>query len=254
MSSVVTAITPVVAHYVAEKDGERMKSTIRNGIKLLLFMSVPVCVWLTFTGDSLISLLFERGQFSKADAELTSSLMVLMSPYILFSRAISITQAPFYAVRDTKTLVISMILSFVSYLVITPPLLYKFGVYGFPLATAASTALGALIMFLLLRRSFGAMDWSRLRTFSVQLIGASALACLALLLGQQSWMQFATSGWSRKLLAVGVPSLLGIMGFFAGAIIFRLIDPTWFPGLLPFGLGKHYGPASPAAESVPKRA
>src|SRR5207249_12266740 len=116
-----TATTPVVAHYVAEKNGERMMATVRNGIKLLLFISVPVCVWLTFTGDSLISLLFERGQFSKTDAELTGSLMALMSPYILFSRAISITQTPFYAVRDTKTIVISMILSFLSYLLITPP-------------------------------------------------------------------------------------------------------------------------------------
>ena len=253
MGSVVTATTPVVAYYLADKDREGMKSTVRNGVKLLLFMSVPVCVWLAWTGDSLIGLLFERGQFSKADTELTSSLMALMSPYILFSRAISITQTPFYAVRDTKTLVIGMILSFLSYLLLTPPLLYEFGVYGFPLAMVASTALGALIMLLLLRRSFGAMDWGRLRTFSVQLLGASGLASLGLLLGRQPWMHFAMSGWSQKLLAVGVPSLLGIIGFFAGALIFRLIDPAWLPGLLPFGLGKHYARNSQAAESFPKR-
>jgi len=249
MSSVVTATTPMVAHYVAEKDFEGMKSTVRNGIKLLLFMSVPVCVWLTLTGDSLISLLFERGEFSKADAALTGSLMALMSPYILFSRAISITQTPFYAVKDTRTLMLSMVLSFMLYLLITPPLLYGLGVYGFPLATAASTALGTLIMGLFLRRSFGSMDWIRLRTFSVQLVCAIAIACLGFLLGRQSWMQLSTGGLPGKLLAVGIPSFLGMSAFFAGAIVFRLINPARFLGPLRFGFGKHFPAATAAAES-----
>ena len=266
MSSVVTATTPMVAHYVAEKDFNAMKSAVRNGLKLLVFMSVPVCLWLTFTGDALISLLFQRGQFSHADAALTASLMALMAPerlpfdqhclmalmapYILFSRAISITQTPFYAVKDTRTLMFSMILSFGLYVLITPLLLFGLRVYGLPLATSASTALGAVVMCILLRRSFGPMGWIQLRTFSAQLVGAVAIACAGFFVGREVWLYFATPGVVGKLFAVGVPSVIGMTAFFGGALIFGLIDRGRF--LLPFGLGKHELATSPTADSIPK--
>jgi hypothetical protein len=78
---------------------------------------------------------------------------------------------------------------------------------------------------------------------------AIALACLGFLLGQQPWMQLAASGLVGKLFAVGIPSLLGMAAFLAGAVVFRLIKPARFFSSLPFGFGKHYLAASPAAES-----
>jgi putative peptidoglycan lipid II flippase len=205
-------------------------------------------VWLLFEGDSAISLLFERGQFSRSDAALTASLMVLLSPYILFSRAISIMQVPFYAVKDTKALVLGALLSFALYILITPLLLHALGVYGFPLATVGYTAAGTFIMCVLLRRSFGSLEWTRLRTFSLKLFAAIVLACVGLLLGRESWTLFTASTLPWTVLAIGVQTLLGLIGFLAGTMLFHLIEPAQFLRSLPFGFGNDDVPASP----VPK--
>jgi len=221
---VVTATAPMVAHYMAEKDLEGMKRALRNGIQLLVFISLPMCVWLIFAGDSLISLLFERGQFSKADVALTSSLMALMTPYILFSRAISITQIPFYAVKDTKTLVLGMILSFILYVLVTPPLLYWLGVYGFPLATSAATALGTLAMCILLRKSFGEMGWRKLASFARRMSFALVLTSVAFICARGFVFRTEWGGLANKLLAAGIPSFIGLFAFFLAAVALRLFD------------------------------
>ena len=223
MSSVVTATTPLVAHHAAAKDWAAMKSTLRDGMKLLVFMSVPICAWLTVAREPLISLLFERGQFARADVVLTSSLMALMSPYILFSRAISLAQAPFYAVKDTRTLVVGMMVTFGSYLVVAPLLLYALGVYGFPLATVVSTAAGTLGMCWLLRRSFGRMEWTRLRSFSIRTAGAWTVACVGLLLGREMSLHLQGAGLLERVLALGVQTLLGFGGFAVGILMFGAV-------------------------------
>ena len=226
MSSVVAATTPIVAQYVAEKNFDGMKRTVRNGIQVLVFISLPVCAWLAFTGDSLISLLFERGQFSRPDVLLTSSLMALMTPYILFSRAVSISQTPFYAVKDTKTLGLSMVLSFLLYATMISPLLHWYGVYGFPLAISLSAALGVLVMCVFMHRSFGSMGWSKLQTFGVRMAGVVAAMMAALMVAGRFEVHAAAARITDKLFAIGIPSAFAMVAFLGTAVALRVISST----------------------------
>ena len=218
VGGVVTATAPMVAHYVAEKDSDGMKRSLRNGIQLLVFICLPVGACLAFTGGSLISLMFERGQFSKADVALTSSLMALMTPYIFFSRAISIIQTPFYAVKDTKTLVLGMVLSFILYVAVTPVLVNWLGVYGFPLATSAATGLGAVAMYALFRRSFGAMGWNQVGNFLLRIGVAIVVTSGGFLLGRQFVVQTGSGNLVNQLIAAGIPSCTGLFAFFLAVL------------------------------------
>jgi putative peptidoglycan lipid II flippase len=224
MSSVVTAVTPTVAHFIAEDELEAMKRAIRGAMKLLLFMSVPICLWLIFDGDKLIGILFERGKFSHADAALTSRLISLMTPYIFFSRAISLVQTPFYAAKDTRTLVISMVWGFALYLATMPLMLFGFGFYGFPLVTSLSAALGTGLMCLFAGRSFGRMGWEELRSFLLRLATVAVVTSLGFLLGNTLTSDFGWSGVIGKCLSALVPSLLGFAAFAGTALAFRLAD------------------------------
>jgi putative peptidoglycan lipid II flippase len=186
---------------------------------------LPVALWLVMDGDRLVAVLFERGKFSGEDAVLTAKLMALMTPYILFSRIISITQTPFYAVSDTKTLIKGMIWGFFLYLVVVAPSLYFFGVFGFPLATSAAAALGAAVMCYFAQRRFGAMGWSQHKTFLIRLVGALAFGCAGFWVGNRVPVGgFGLSRFWQKAFAAGIPSLLGVAGFGIGAVIFRLAD------------------------------
>ena len=152
--------------------------------------------------------------------------MALMTPYILFSRAISITQTPFYAVRDTRTLALSMVLSFILYAVIIQPLLHWFGVYGFPLATSLSAALGTLIMCVLIHRSFGSLGWSKLGSFGVRMTCVVGAMVAALTLIGPIRLQVDPAGLLGKALALGIPSVIALVAFCAAALFVRVVEPA----------------------------
>ncbi len=249
MGSVVTATTPMVAHYVAEKHFAGMKTAIRNGVKLLIFMSVPVGLLLIFDGEKLIRVLFQRGKFSHADATLTSQLVALMTPYILFSRMISITQTPFYAIKDTTTLVASSIWVFFLYLAVIPLALRGLGVSGFPLATSLATGLGALVMCSFARRKFGPMGWDRLGGFSLRIIGASAIGCLGFMLGNRLSTNFGFLGFLGLCFSAAIPSLLGLVAFGCGALIFGLVGLGEAVGQARLSKSRRFNP--PAAAVLP---
>jgi len=223
MSGVVTATAPSVAEHAARKDTNAMKGAVRDGAQLLLLLSLPVCTWLVFAGSPLISLLFERGSFTEADVALTASLMALMSPYVLFSRAISITQTPFYAARDTRTILIGTVSSFVLYAICVFPLTHFLGCFGFPIATCSATGLCTLMMCLLLRRSFGSFEWVRLRTFVVRLLCAVGFMAVAMALGRTMELHPNGADALHKMLALGVPSVIGAGAFLVAAFALKIL-------------------------------
>jgi putative peptidoglycan lipid II flippase len=224
MTGVVTATAPMIAHYVAVKDLSGMKRTVRNGLQLLLFMSIPIVVLLTFSGTSIVSILFERGEFSRREALLTGTFVALLAPYIFFSRAISLTQTPFYAVKNTRALTLSIVLSFFAYALLLPILQGLFGIYGFPAATTLSTGLGVLIVAGLIHRSFGALGWSRVRDVALRLSAAGAGMAIVLSLVERA-VGTVAAGSLQSLVTLAIPAVLGLSTFLALAVALRVVDP-----------------------------
>jgi len=157
---------------------------------------------------------------------LTSSLLVLMTPYIFFSRAITVLQTPFYAVKDTRTLLISTILSFVLYAVTIGPLVHFFDYYGFPLATSLATGLGTLVMCVLMHRSFGSIGWSKLGRFGVRMACVAVAMVAALTLTGPVKLHLDPAGLFGKVLALAIPSVIALVAFCAAILFVRVVEPA----------------------------
>jgi len=74
-----------------------------TAIRLLTIVGLPVCIWLTFAAGSLVVLLFERGEFSRADAALPAFSSDSWPRTSCLGRLVSITQTLFYANMDMRT-------------------------------------------------------------------------------------------------------------------------------------------------------
>src|SRR5258708_27548514 len=183
VSGVITATLPMVSQNMAENNVPQMKRNLLRGMKLLMWLSLPLSAWLIFNGGSFISILFERGKIEKSDVRLIATLVALMTPYILFGRVVSLIQVPFYASMDTKTPLVGMAISFLSYLLLTPMLVYSCGIYGFPLSTSLTAICAALVMGVLMHKQFGAVGWRELQGFSFRLLFAICVSCGGFFLG-----------------------------------------------------------------------
>src|SRR5262249_16724697 len=101
--SIILAAMPPLAVSIANRDNEATKRHLRQGIYLLLSVTLPLSVWLCLVNRPLIAFLYQRAKFSAADTMLVSSLMLLSIPYLFLIRLLSLLELPFFANHNTRT-------------------------------------------------------------------------------------------------------------------------------------------------------
>jgi putative peptidoglycan lipid II flippase len=229
IGSISTSTLPLVSHYAAEKNVEMMKMSILKGIKLSLFVAAPLSIWLIFNGESLVMLLFGRGKFSLTDAGLTSSLMSLMTPYIMMSRLSTIMQAMFYATDDTRIPAISALLTFVINVMVAFMGIKSLGIHVFPIASSAGALCTAIVMSILLHRRFGSLGWKSLGNFGLQFSGVLIVTTFAFMVSVNIQKYVSAETLMKQLIAFMVPTALGVITFIAASFLLGVVHRhTWY--------------------------
>jgi putative peptidoglycan lipid II flippase len=95
----IVAFPTLAAHAAA---GERVKvcNELARAIRLMLFLSVPVCVGLIAFATPVVRLLFERGRFNAADTQQVSLLVVLYVGVVLGTGLGDLLSRTFYALHQ----------------------------------------------------------------------------------------------------------------------------------------------------------
>ncbi len=220
----VTTTLPVASQFAAENKMEEMKKSIMRCTKLLFFGSLPLAVWLIFSSKWMLVLLFERGLFTRHDSVLLGMIIAVMSPYILFSRTISIFQTPFFAVGEMKKPMYGMLVSFFVYIAVAFSLLKAMGVFCFPLAHSLSTLAATIIMIVMFLRQYGSIDWKEFLRFLLRLCLATAGFGLVLALLQTGEHFFEVRTFKDKILIFAVPSIIGFSCFIYFSSVLKIGD------------------------------
>lgn len=232
LGGIVTSSLPLISAYASERRLIEMKSSVLDAIRLITFLALPISCWLLFTGQPMIVLLFQRGRFSGADATHTALLIALMTPYVIFSRVIGITQTPFYAKLDTKTPLVSVILFFSVYIVLVWLLSRTLGVYGFPIASSVASVMTTVTMSALLHRTFGPLGWKSLSKFGFRMALVMGITICAFALGRTLVGQFQSETLADKLIRFLTPTALGFAAFLAASVAFRLLKTRHLEALV----------------------
>ncbi len=224
LGSVVQVTLPLIAKHAAANDLRLQRKTLLESIQLLSVVGLPVCIWLALTAEPLVVLLFKRGEFSAADAVLTSVIIRLMVPDILLGRIVSVTQTLFYANLDMRTPLIStMIYTFVN-TVFAIVLARLLGVVGVPIAVSLASLSNTIYMISKLQSRFGPVGWGEMWGFTFRLAATCVMGGGGFAIGTKLATITTVSFSLTKFLAVAMPTAFGMCLFIMGAFLFRLID------------------------------
>jgi len=98
--NLVLFLFPVMAAEVNEGDLDRLRHSIRSGVKLMMFFILPASVGLIVLARPVVQLLYERHQFQAADTAATALPLVYLalgmwafSLHVLFARTLDALQA-----------------------------------------------------------------------------------------------------------------------------------------------------------------
>lgn len=178
--SVTTSIFPTISNLGQSGDIKNMKDHLNSAIVSTMVLVIPATIGMMALSEPIIRLVFQRGAFDNKSVLATASMLVAYAPFVIFQSLSDVIDKGFYAVGDSKSPVIVVIIQQVINLILNYILIKVFGIEGLAFATAISAGLGALMIFYKFRSNFGAMNFKK---SSKSLIKITALSILMGLIG-----------------------------------------------------------------------
>jgi putative peptidoglycan lipid II flippase len=180
--SIGSVILPQMSQYSALDDMDKFKELYVKSIVAVLFMTIPAAVILTTVGYPIISVLFMRNEFTSWDAMLTYRALFYSALGLVSVSVLRLTTPAFYALKDTKTPVITSAISMVltlllGLLLMRTPLLHA----GLMLALSISTTVQVIILIIVLRKRLGKLGFSKVISRILKIIAASYCSLMVML-------------------------------------------------------------------------
>ena len=157
--SVTTAIFPKIASLGQAGKIVRMKSSISSAVVTTMTLVIPATIGMMVLSTPIIELVFERKAFTNEDTIIVASLLQAYAPYIIFQSLTDVVDRGFYAVGDSKTPVIIVVIQQVLNVILNFILIKYFDIKGLAYATVISTVLGSMMMIYKFSDNFGSFNF-----------------------------------------------------------------------------------------------
>jgi len=150
-----TATLPSFSEQAAMGRIDELKRTISFSLRLILFITIPATIALIALRVPIISVLFQRGEFSVQSTELTAQALLFYAVGLWAFSVIRIIVAAFYSLQDTrspmKAAIVALIVNALCSVALMLPL--KHG--GIALATSIASAVNVGMLWVILKRRVG---------------------------------------------------------------------------------------------------
>ena len=180
--SVSTAAFPTLAEHVARGRMDRVRDTILETLRSILFMAIPSSIGLMTLALPIVQVLLEHGHFSLMDAQKTVVPLIFFSIGLTGLASVEILTRSFYAMRDSRTPVIVSIAQFILKIALSLLLIntavwgVDWGTGSLAFSTSVAGTLEAIVLFWLLHQRIGDL---RVRS-TLLFIGRVLLAAAAM--------------------------------------------------------------------------
>jgi putative peptidoglycan lipid II flippase len=231
--SVGTAVFPTLSRLYAENKQEDFGRTLMGALSSVLFLSIPSGLGLAVLANPIITVLFERGEWSSTDTAGTAWALALFSVGLVGHAVLEILARAFYALHDTATPVkvgfLTMLLNIIMSLIFIRLLGYPdddnfargaFG--GLALSMTIATGIESTLLWILLRRRIRLDD-------RPVLMGAGRVLVAGLLMvgAVMGWRGLAGDMSALVVLIVGMG--LGVGVFWIAALLLRVGEARAVP-------------------------
>ena len=230
------AILPTLASQTTSilDDGVRaFRDTLGLGIRLATTLIIPATLGLLILAVPIVRLLFEGGEFTPADTEITVLALRLYLFGLPFAAIDLLLVYAFYARKDTLTPALIGLFSHVIYIVTVLLLFNQFGLFSLMIADSIKHVVHAVISGFLLRRrikGFGQQRFGRTAIKTMVAGGVMAVAGWYLLTSLESVI--GTSGAINQILLVLIPGILSGLIFLVLAYLLKIDELRWLYGLV----------------------
>jgi putative peptidoglycan lipid II flippase len=179
--SISTVVFPSLAAMHSRGDTDGFRSMLDRALRPLLFLSVPASIGLLLLREPIVRVIFESGNFDGSSTQLVIAPLAWFALGLIGYALHEILTRVFYATRDTRTPVVTGVLTVILNLLLCMLFIDTLGYTGLALALSATTAAEALILLLFLRQRIGPVFASGFAGWLLRVAGAGAVMAVVIL-------------------------------------------------------------------------
>lgn len=153
--SMSTVAFPSLAALYGRGDRDGFARLLDRTMRPLLFLSIPASVAFVMVGKAVITVIFEGGRFTTQSTAIVSSAFFWFALGLVGYGLTEVVTRVFYAMKDTRTPVITTILTIILNIILCRLLMESLGVEGLALSLSVTTAAEAIIMMAFLKQRSG---------------------------------------------------------------------------------------------------
>ena len=218
--AVSTVVFPLIAKYAAAGDWDRLASSYRKGMRLILVINVPAAVGLMILATPIVRVLFERGAFDATGTAAMGPVLMTFAVGLPFLSFVNIVLRAFYAQKDTATPVRAAALSFVVNLGLSLLLMKPWGTVGLAVASNVAIVVQATYLQTHLARKRNSLAFHHVVRDLAKVVLASLVMGVVVAGGWWLWSHYTPE---RKLVAaLGLAVLIGLGVAVYGALLWAM--------------------------------
>jgi len=157
-----TAVLPSLSKQAAAKDFEALGDTFAYSMNLVFFITIPAMAGLIVLREPIVALLFGRGAFDKESIRMTADALLYYSVGLWAFSAVRILVSTFYALQDTKTPMLTAIISIIANVLFSVLLMGPLKHGGLALATSLASMLNLCLLVRGLKPKIGGLEWKNI--------------------------------------------------------------------------------------------
>jgi putative peptidoglycan lipid II flippase len=225
LGSIATAFLPRLSAQLARKDASAYRRYLTLGLRLSLFVAVPMAAGLVALSAPLVRLLFQRGAFDQTAARATATYLSLYMLGIPASAAMQMLVAGFYADHNTVSPFYIQLILLAMNVVLDIALFLLLEAKGLALGLSLARLMAVFIAFFLLRRQVGSFDKGLLH-FIVKVTIASLAVIAAVSVVRQVIENQAAVGMLTAVIQLGGGVVVGVIAYALSVVVLRVEEAT----------------------------
>ncbi len=218
--SIMTTFMPELASAAGRSDVDGYRTRFGQGLRLSILVILPAAIGLMVLAQPVVSVLFQRGNFTQDSVDLTASAVLWLAVGLPGFAVYLFTMRGFYALKDTRTPFLLCLVQNGAQMVLSLVLVRLFDFEGVLAAFALAYTAGSLVALVVLRRRVGGIGSGVVPAVLRHLVAATAMG--AVLIGLTH--VFTGSGLATAVLETVAGAVVGLVVYAGVLVVLRSDD------------------------------
>lgn len=226
--AITTMIYPLLSKSITEKNIDAVKNMFSKSINLTIILFIPITIGAILLATPAIQFVYERGAFSSQSTILTSTAFIMYSIGILPLAFSDIITRVFYSMQDTKSVMITSIISVILNIILNFLLIKPLKHNGLALATSLSSIFTIPILFVILRKKLGSLYLKNSLKLLLKSCFSTSIMAVVVYFSFRYFSNLLGTGKIYILISLVVSASLGGIIYFALMVIIRVKEMDFF--------------------------